>query len=131
MKEDWSLYGFVQGTVERTEERDANNRVGVGGSLRLSDRWALNAEASGGNLGTGGMCWARTTASADRSNAYLNYRLESENPDSNYRGRYGSWVTGSNYRLNDTTRLFGEVRATDGAGSQSLVPGLWCGPGAQ
>lgn len=119
-KEDWSIYGFVQGTVERTEERDANNRAGVGGQLRLNDRWALNAEASGGNLGTGGMLGADYRIS-DRSNAYLNYRLESENPDSNYRGRYGSWVTGSNYRLNDTTRLFGEVRATDGAGSQSLV----------
>lgn len=119
-KEDWSLYGFVQGTLERTEERDANNRVGVGGQLRLNDRWALNAEASGGNLGNGGMLGADYRIS-DRSNAYLNYRLESENPDTNYRGRYGSWVTGSNYRLNDTTRLFGEVRATDGAGSQSLV----------
>lgn len=119
-KEDWSIYGFVQGTLERTEERDANNRAGVGGQLRLNDRWALNAEASGGNLGTGGMLSADYRIS-DRSNAYLNYRLESENPDTNYRGRYGSWVTGSNYRLNDTTRLFGEVRATDGAGSQSLV----------
>ncbi|MDI9857409.1 OmpA family protein [Comamonas sp. 17RB] len=119
-KEDWSLYGFVQGTLDRTEERDANNRAGVGGQLRLNDRWALNAEASGGNLGAGGMLGADYRIS-DRSNAYLNYRLESENPDTNYRGRYGSWVTGSNYRLNDTTRLFGEVRATDGAGSQSLV----------
>lgn len=119
-KEDWSLYGFVQGTLERSEERDANNRAGVGGQLRLNDRWALNAEASGGNLGAGGMLGADYRIS-DRSNAYLNYRLESENPDTNYRGRYGSWVTGSNYRLNDTTRLFGEVRTTDGAGSQSLV----------
>ena len=119
-KEDWSLYGFVQGTLERSQERDANNRAGVGGQLRLNDRWALNAEASGGNLGAGGMLGADYRIS-DRSNAYLNYRLESENPDTNYRGRYGSWVTGSNYRLNDTTRLFGEVRATDGAGSQSLV----------
>lgn len=119
-KEDWSLYGFVQGTLDRTEERDANNRAGVGGALRLNDRWAVNAEASGGNLGPGGLLGADYRIS-DRSNAYLNYRMESENPDTNYRGRYGSWVTGSNYRLNDTTRLFGEVRATDGAGSQSLV----------
>lgn len=119
-KEDWSLYGFAQGTLDRTEERDANNRVGLGGRLRLNDRWALNAEASGGNLGAGGMLGADYRIN-DRSNAYLNYRLESENPDTNYRGRYGSWVTGSNYRLNDTTRLFGEVRSTDGAGSQSLV----------
>lgn len=119
-KADWSLYGFVQGTLERTEERDANHRAGLGGALRLNDRWTANAEASGGNLGAGGMLGADYRIS-DRSHAYLNYRLESEHPDSNYRGRYGSWVTGSNYRLNDTTRLFGEVRATDGAGSQSLM----------
>ena len=119
-KEDWSLYGFVQGTAERSGERDANNRLGLGGAWRLNDRLTLNAEGSGGNLGAGGLLGADWRVS-DRSNAYLNYRLESENPDSNYRGRYGSWVTGSNYRLNDSTRLFGEVRATDGAGSQSLV----------
>lgn len=119
-KEDWSLYGFVQGTAQRSGERDANNRAGLGGAWRANDRLTLNAEASGGNLGAGGMLGADWRVN-DRSNAYLNYRLESENPDTNFRGRYGSWVTGSNYRLNDTTRLFGEVRSTDGAGSQSLV----------
>lgn len=119
-REDWSLYGFVQGTADRSETRDANNRVGLGGAWRMNDRLTLNAEASGGNLGPGGLLGADYRIS-DRSNAYLNYRLETENPDSNYRGRYGTWVTGSNYRLNDTTRLFGEVRSTDGAGSQSLV----------
>lgn len=119
-KEDWSIYGFAQGTVERSGERDANNRLGLGGAWRLNDRLTLNAEASGGNLGAGGMLGADWRVN-DRSNAYLNYRLESENPDTNFRGRYGSWVTGTNYRLNDATRLFGEVRSTSGAGSQSLV----------
>lgn len=119
-KEDWSLYGFAQGTAHRSGERSANNRLGVGGAWKFNDRLTLNAEASGGNQGNGGMLGADWRVN-DRSNAYLNYRLETENPDSNYRGRYGSWVSGSNYRLNDTTSLFGEVRSTDGAGSQSLV----------
>lgn len=119
-KEDWSLYGFAQGTAQHSDERDANNRLGLGGAWRINDRLTLNAEGSGGNLGAGGLLGADWRVS-DRSNAYLNYRLETENPDSNERGRYGTWVTGSNYRLNDSTRLFGEVRSTSGAGSQSLV----------
>ena len=119
-KRDWSAYVFAQGTINRDPQRDANNRVGVGGAWRVNDRLTMNTEASDGNLGAGAMLGADWRVN-DRSNAYLNYRLESENPDSNQRGRYGSWVTGSNYRLSDTASLFGEVRSTSGAGSQSLV----------
>ena len=57
---------------------------------------------------------------SDRSNAYLNYVVESDNPDSLYRGRQGSWISGSNYRVSDQVRLFGETKLTNGSGPQSL-----------
>ncbi len=119
-REDWSAYGFVQGTVERSGERDPNNRGGLGGSWQVHDRLRLSAEASDGNLGLGGRLGADYRIS-DRSNAYLNYVLETENPNYAYRGRTGTWVSGSEYRVSEGLRLFGENRISHGAGPESLT----------
>ena len=119
-KEDWSAYAFLQGTAARSGNRDENDRAGLGGSWRVNDRVKLNAEASDGSMGVGGLLGADYRLS-DRSNAYLNYRMESESPDVAYRGRYGSWISGSDYRMSDETRLFGETRVTHGAGPQSAT----------
>ncbi|HEX5394655.1 MAG TPA: OmpA family protein [Rhodocyclaceae bacterium] len=118
-KEDWNTYGFVQGTVARDGNRSENDRVGAGAGWRINDRLKLNTEASGGSLGPGGKVGADYRLS-DRSNAYVNYVVESENPDSAWRGRQGTWVSGSNYRVSDEVRLFGETKLTHGAGPQSL-----------
>ncbi|WP_334157112.1 hypothetical protein, partial [Oryzomicrobium sp.] len=119
-KEDWSAYGFMQGTAARSGNRDENNRAGLGGSWRVNDRVKLNAEASEGSMGAGGLLGADYRIS-DRSNAYLNYRMETESPDVTYRGRYGSWISGSDYRVSDEMRVFGQTRTTSGAGPQSLT----------
>jgi len=118
--EDWDAYGFVQGTAARSGDRDANNRVGVGGSLRFTERMKLLGEISDGNLGVGGKLGVDYRLS-DRSNAYLTYAMETENPNYAYRGRQGTWVSGSSTRLSDQVRVFGEVRATNGAGPESLI----------
>jgi len=119
-KEDWSTYGFVQGTAERTGNREANNRAGLGAGWQVNDRFRINAEASDGNLGVGGRLGADYRIS-DRSNAYLNYVMETENPNYAYRGRTGTWVSGSEYRVSDGMRLYGENRITNGSGPQSLT----------
>lgn len=119
-KEDWQAHGFVQGTLDRSGTRDVNNRVGVGGAWRINDRLKLLSEVSDGSLGIGGRIGADYRLS-DRSNAYLNYVVESENPDVAYRGRQGVWVTGSTMRLSDELRVFGETRSAHGAGPQSLT----------
>lgn len=118
-REDWDAYGFVQGTAARSGERDANNRAGIGGGWRINERTRLLAEVSDGNLGVGGKLGADYRLS-DRSNAYLNYVMETENPTSAYRGRQGTWVTGSSTRLSDQVRIFGEARAANGSGPESL-----------
>lgn len=118
--EDWDVYGFVQGTASRSGERRDNNRVGAGGSFQVNDRLRLKAEASGGNGGPGGLLGGEYRIS-DRSNAYLNYVLETEDPEYAYRGRHGTWVTGADYRVSETTRVFGENRLTHGAGPQGLT----------
>jgi outer membrane protein OmpA-like peptidoglycan-associated protein len=118
--DDWEAYGFVQGTAARSGDRDANNRAGVGGGWRVNDRLKMLAEASDGNLGLGGKLGADYRLS-DRSNAYLTYAMETDNPNNAYRGRQGTWVTGSSMRVSDELRVFGETRATNGAGPQSLT----------
>jgi hypothetical protein len=119
-KDDWEAYGFVQGTLARDGTREDNNRIGAGGAWRINDRARLLAELSEGSLGAGGKIGFDYRLS-DRSNAYLNYVVESENPDWAYRGRQGSFVSGSSTRVSDTLRLFGETRASHGAGPQSLA----------
>ncbi|HEX5338316.1 MAG TPA: OmpA family protein, partial [Gallionella sp.] len=118
-REDWEAYGFAQGTLQRDGTRAANNRAGVGGGVRVSERVKLLGEVSGGSLGTGGKLGVDYRLS-DRSNAYLNYVVESENPDVALRGRQGTLVAGSSSRVSDSVRLFGETRTTHGAGPQSL-----------
>ncbi|GAB7564404.1 hypothetical protein LG202_24430 [Methylobacillus methanolivorans] len=119
-KKDWAAYGYVQGTVARDGEREDNNRAGMGMSWRVNDRLKLIAEGSQGNLGPGVKIGADYRLS-DRSNAYTNYLVENERPDNAWRGRQGSWVTGSSYRVSDEVRVFGETRTMDGSGVQSLV----------
>lgn len=118
-KEDWEAYGFVQGTLARDGERQDNNRIGGGGAWRINDRFKLLAELSEGSLGTGGKLGGDYRLS-DRSNAYLNYVVETETPDVAWRGRQGTWVSGSSTRVSDDLRVFGETRATHGAGPQGL-----------
>lgn len=118
--EDWSAYGFAQATLARSGQRDANHRAGLGGRWRVNDRMGVNAEASEGSLGVGGKLGVDYRLS-DRSTAYLDYRLESDNPERSYRGRTGNWVSGADYRVSEQTRLFGETRMAHGAGPQSLT----------
>ncbi len=119
-KEDWAAYGYVQGTVERDDTRDPNNRAGLGGEYQLTERVKLIGEASDGNQGVGGKIGADYRLS-DRSNAYLTYAMETENPNYAYRGRQGTLVSGASTRVSDQLRVFGEGRAANGAGPESLT----------
>jgi hypothetical protein len=110
----------VQGTAERDDTRDVNNRAGLGGEYQLTERVKLIGEASDGNMGIGGKIGADYRLS-DRSNAYLTYTEETESPDLAYRGRQGTLVSGASTRVSDQLRIFGEGRMANGAGPQSLT----------
>lgn len=119
-KADWDAYGFVQGTIARDGDRELNNRAGLGGAWRLNDRVKLLAEGSDGSQGAGGKIGVDYRLS-DRSNAYANYQVETENPNVAWRGSQGTWISGVTTKLSDDLRIFGETRATNGAGPQSLT----------
>jgi hypothetical protein len=117
---EWNAYGFAQATLRRTGNRRDNDRVGLGMGWQLNDRFHLLSEVSGGDGGVGGKVGGDYQID-DRSNAYLTYTLETEREDVNYRGRQGVMTTGTRYRLTDEMAVFGETRATGGAGPQSLI----------
>jgi flagellar motor protein MotB len=109
----WSVYSYVQNTLETTDTRPENNRAGLGGAYQISDRTRLNAEASGGDGGSGGRLGIDYLAT-DRTNLYLAYNLEHERSDTGVRGRNGRSTAGFRTRYSDTTSVYGEERLSFG-----------------
>lgn len=116
----WDLYGFVQDTVDRTEARPENDRTGLGGSYQVSQAARVGAEASDGGLGFGGKL-STDYRIDDHSNVYLNYTLAADQPDALNDGRSGTLTTGTRYRYDDATSVYGEERMQSGTGTDSLT----------
>ena len=69
----WQAYTYMQGTVDRTGDRDPNDRFGIGAAKQLHDRFRLGGEASEGDGGFGGKLSGDYQID-DRSNVYLGAR---------------------------------------------------------
>ncbi|MCW8193663.1 OmpA family protein [Proteobacteria bacterium 005FR1] len=111
--ENWSAYSFLQSTLSSSGNRDDNDRAGIGGRYRFSDRMAVSGEISGGDLGNLGRMGTEFQYS-DRTNIYLTYALENERSDNGVRARKGSLVSGFRTRYSDTTSMYMEERYTYG-----------------
>lgn len=119
-RSDWSSYGFVQGTVDRSGDRRRNDRVGLGGDIRFNDRFKLNSELSTGRSGIGAMLggeWQRN----DRTTHYLNYGLDPDRTDIGFGGRQGDLTSGTRYRFADHGSVYGEQRYSHGDGPTGMV----------
>jgi len=118
----WSAYSFVQGTIAASGGRKDNDRIGVGGSYRLTKRFQLDGEASDGNLGPGGKIGTSFLYS-ERTSLYLNYSLENERTDNGQllHGSGGNLVSGVKTRLSDTSSVYAEERYQDGASLSGLT----------
>jgi len=109
----WTTYGFAQGTIQNSGNREDNNRIGAGGSLRLTDRFNAVAEVSGGNLGPGGLLQTDYLYS-DRTTLYSKYTLENERTDNGLRARKGNMASGIRTRYSDSASVYLEERYTHG-----------------
>jgi hypothetical protein len=119
----WSAYGFVQDTVAVDGNRDENGRFGTGGAYRISEKLAVNAEVSSGDLGTGGKVGTNYLHS-QRTTLYMNYALENERGDSfagPARGNEGNLVAGMKTRLSDSTSVYLEERYRSGDWASGLT----------
>jgi len=119
----WSAYGFAQDTVAASGGRPDNNRIGLGGSYRLTKRFRIDGEASDGNLGPGGKI-GTTFLYSERTSLYLNYSLENERTDNDQLVHSGSWgnlVSGVKTRLSDSSSVYLEERYQNGASQSGLT----------
>ncbi|MCG8391988.1 MAG: OmpA family protein [Pseudomonadales bacterium] len=109
----WAAYGYAQSTAGSDGTQEDNDRLGAGGSMRLTDRWRTSAEVSGGDLGVGARAGTEYLIS-DRSNVYLDYSLENERSDNGVRSRRGNMTTGFKTHYSDTTSVYLEERYAHG-----------------
>ncbi len=111
--DSWTMYGFLQGTANTTGNRDDNNRVGTGATMRVTERFNIEGELSAGDTGTGALLGTDYLVS-DRTNIYMSYALDNERSDTGVRARKGNMATGLRSRYSDTTSVYAEERYTHG-----------------
>jgi len=112
-RERWTAYGFVQETVQSSDNREDNGRIGAGGSFRFTDRFKMEGEISEGDLGTGGKFGTEYLYS-DRTTLYSNYTLENERSDNGLLARKGNMASGFRTRYSDSASVYLEERYTHG-----------------
>jgi hypothetical protein len=110
---NWTTYGFAQETIQKSGNREDNGRIGAGGSLRLTDRFNMTGEVSGGDLGTGAKL-ETDYLYTDRTTVYANYTFENERTDNGLRARKGNMASGFRTRYSDSASVYLEERYTHG-----------------
>jgi hypothetical protein len=116
----WRAYTFAQATLQRTDDRDENNRAGAGGAYRVNDRLALDGEVSHGDLGTAVKLGTSFQETED-THRYLTYTLENEEGQSNLPGRRGTLISGARSRLSDSGSAYVEDRYQHAGPSNGLT----------
>ena len=117
---DWTTYAYGQVTAERTGSRDANNRIGVGGTVRINERFTALGEVSGGSGGLGAKIGTEYKIDENRS-SYLNYALDPDRTDIISRGGAGILTSGARERFADNVSVFGEEKLRHGGGYSGLT----------
>jgi hypothetical protein len=119
-KDRWRAYGFGQGTLLKSGDRDANHRGGIGGAYRISDRLLLDGEVSHGNLGPAvklGTSFQQT----EETRRYLSYAYENERGYDGLHQRTGNLISGMRTRLSDSSSVFMEDRYQHGEASTGVA----------
>jgi hypothetical protein len=111
---DWSTYILGQVTVERTGDRDPNNRIGVGGEVRITEKLTANGEVSTGNLGLGAKVGTEYKIDEHKT-TYLSYVFDPDRTDILSRGAEGILVAGTRARFSDNFSVYGEEKARHGS----------------
>ncbi len=111
--EDTKAYVFAQATVEHTGSLGRDNRVGVGGRKKFTDRIGAESEISIGDQGPAANAMLTYEPTAE-SRYYLGYRLDAErNSAANWPfaligDDVGTIVTGANHRISEQLSVFAE-----------------------
>jgi hypothetical protein len=111
--EDAQAYVFAQGTIKRTGTMDRDNRAGIGGKKRISDRITAEGEVSTGTQGIGGAFRVNYEPTVD-DRYYIGYELDpSRDKAENWPFKLtgddiGTIVAGAHKRFNDQWKAYAE-----------------------
>ncbi|MCI2394595.1 outer membrane beta-barrel protein [Aliiroseovarius sediminis] len=108
--DDLLLYTYGQATLDRSGGLSRNNRVGVGVDARISEKMKVEAELSGGDLGTGGRLRLNYSPTADNE-VYLGYTLDPTRTGAGYDlvgNDDGKLTLGANFRMSEKVSTFAE-----------------------
>jgi hypothetical protein len=121
----WKAYAFGQTTVQSSGDREDNERYGVGGAYRVSDRLVADGEVSHGTSGPALKLGTNFQESRD-TRRYLNYAYGNERGIDGLHERRGSLVSGIRTRLSDSSSVFVEDRFqhSDGRNGLSRTMGM-------
>ncbi len=114
------VYGYIQGTLDKSGSRVDNNRVGLGTTWTPTERLALSGEVSDGDGGFG----ARLTGSYqvnERSQIYSSYDLTNEREAADYQGRLGQFTLGGSTRVTENVTLLAEQNYQHGDGPTGVT----------
>ncbi len=116
----WRSYVFGQATLRTTGNREENNRGGVGGSYRISERVRADGEVSYGDGGPG-VRLGTDFQESEETSRYMNYSLDNERGLDGAHARRGSLIGGARTRLSDSTSVYQEDRYQHGDVSNGLT----------
>ena len=108
--DDHLAYVFGQATVARSGNRKLNNRIGIGGETKLSEKVTGTAEVSYGTGGLGGLAKLAYRPTVDDT-YYAGYRLESDRNELSsvlYGDDLGSIIAGAKHRYSEQLSIFAE-----------------------
>lgn len=111
--DDWNAYVFGQGTLGRSGDIRRNDRGGVGGEMKLTDKVGVTGEVSYGTGGLGALAAVTYDPTAD-DHYYVGYRLDPDRAfdlDRSYDligTDRGAIVGGTRRKLGDTVSAYAE-----------------------
>lgn len=109
LSDDASIYGFVQGTVDRSGGLDRNNRAGVGGAAQITDRVGVSGEVSDGDGGLAASARLSYRPSANNE-VYIGYSLDpTRNGADNLLNDDGRVVIGGTFRHDERFSTYAET----------------------
>jgi len=119
-KDKWGAYSYIQDTAKNTGNRDANGRIGTGGTYQVNEHFRVNAEVSNGDFG-GAAKLGTEYLYSDKTTVYMNYGLENERSDNGVKARKGNMTSGVKSHYSDTTSIFVEEKYSHGDAPTGLT----------
>lgn len=105
-----SVYAFAQGTASVSGNMDRNDRYGIGGKMRVTDRITVEGEVSTGTTGEAASIYAKYEQNTS-DYYYFGYRLDPDRLAKNdlHNAENGEWVFGAHRQISQSLAAYAET----------------------